>query len=346
MRSDPLALAPVFILGNPKSGTSLVQSLLDGHPQLYVIPVELQFFKFPRLPSLHPGNMPPPPYPCWKTPIPRSEIGLKQLREEVLAHAELQRLLTTGEVGRGITIADADFDRQRFVADVRNVRPTCLRDLYLSLCRAFPVATGERRQPGEYQLVEKCPHMEEYAAELSSWFPRARFVHVLRNPYANLYSSLRGVRLKRNVRNANLRHMAKSYYFMERNRRYLDSYRVIRYEDVVLETSRTMKSLAAFLGISFRSSLTEPSIMGRPWRGNPQSVQGGLQGVDPRPVDAFEEQIEPFLVAVVNRYFSHLLDEYGYDRMDVGKLMRWLPMRWETPWHYWANRRLLWDTTL
>jgi hypothetical protein len=52
---------PVFILGNLKSGTTLVQALLDGHPELFVIPVELKFFKFVRGPSLPPGNMPPPP---------------------------------------------------------------------------------------------------------------------------------------------------------------------------------------------------------------------------------------------------------------------------------------------
>lgn len=345
MTSDLSGPAPVFVIGHPKSGTTLVQSLLDDHPELYVIPVELQFFKFPRLPSLPPGNMPPAD-PCWKTPVPRPKLGLDELREELLAHAELHALLTNGEVGRNITISDQRFDRQRYRAAVREAIPETLRDLYLALCRAFPLATDERRHPSDYRLVEKCPHMEEYAAELRSWFPQARFVHVLRNPYANLYSNLRGLRLIRNVRNRVLRPMAKSHYFMERNRRYLEGYRVVRYEDVVLETNETMESLAEFLGISFGPSLTEPTIMGRSWGGNSQSVEGDLDGVDTRPVEAFAEHIEPYLVAVVNRYFSPLLEEYGYDRMDVDNLKSWLPMRWELPWHWWTNRRLLSDEIL
>lgn len=346
MTPELSAQGPVFIVGNPKAGTTLVQSLLDGHPELYVIPVELQFFKFPRLPSLHPGNMPPPPHHSWKTPIPRSEVGLEKLSEELLSHAELESLLTTGEVGRNIPLSEEDFDRQRFVATVRETTPKTLRDLYVSLCQAFPVASEERRPPSEYRLVEKCPHMEEYAVELCSWFPEARFVHVLRNPYANLFSNLQGVRLKRNLRNRALRPMAKSYYFMERNRRYLDHYRVIRYEDVVLETRETMEAVAEFLGISFHSVLNEPTIMGRTWGGNPRSVEGEFQGIDPRPVEAFKEDIEPFPVAAVNRFFSPLLDEYGYDKMDVGGLKPWLPMRWELPWHWWTNRRLLFDEVL
>ena len=34
---------PVFILGSHKSGTSLLRSLLDSHPELYVIPFETHF---------------------------------------------------------------------------------------------------------------------------------------------------------------------------------------------------------------------------------------------------------------------------------------------------------------
>ena len=34
---------PVFILGSHKSGTSLLRSLLDSHPKLYIIPFETHF---------------------------------------------------------------------------------------------------------------------------------------------------------------------------------------------------------------------------------------------------------------------------------------------------------------
>ena len=38
-----MSKAPIFILGSHKSGTSLLRSLLDGHPELYVIPFETHF---------------------------------------------------------------------------------------------------------------------------------------------------------------------------------------------------------------------------------------------------------------------------------------------------------------
>ena len=36
---------PVFICGHPKSGTSLLRSMLDNHPELIVYPEETYFFR-------------------------------------------------------------------------------------------------------------------------------------------------------------------------------------------------------------------------------------------------------------------------------------------------------------
>ncbi len=35
---------PVFILGSPRSGPTLLRSLFDGHPDLNVIPFETEYF--------------------------------------------------------------------------------------------------------------------------------------------------------------------------------------------------------------------------------------------------------------------------------------------------------------
>lgn len=41
----------VIISGYPKSGTTLLQSLLDYHPQLLVFPEEMKYFK--NTPAIH-----------------------------------------------------------------------------------------------------------------------------------------------------------------------------------------------------------------------------------------------------------------------------------------------------
>ena len=37
--------SPIFICGHPKSGTSLLRSILDSHPEIIVYPEETGFFR-------------------------------------------------------------------------------------------------------------------------------------------------------------------------------------------------------------------------------------------------------------------------------------------------------------
>lgn len=60
--------------------------------------------------------------------------------------------------------------------------------------------------------------------------------------------------------------VARHYYKDER-------YMVIKYEEIVLNTKKTMKLLSEWLEISYTSSLLEPSILGHLWTGNSSSDQ-------------------------------------------------------------------------
>ena len=46
--------APLFICGCPKSGTTLLRSLFDGHPERLVFPMEMKFFRYTDYPTLLP----------------------------------------------------------------------------------------------------------------------------------------------------------------------------------------------------------------------------------------------------------------------------------------------------
>src|SRR5512139_3164150 len=49
--------SPVFIAGHPKSGTSLLRSVLDSHPELVAYPEESQFFRR-YLPKIGQASLP------------------------------------------------------------------------------------------------------------------------------------------------------------------------------------------------------------------------------------------------------------------------------------------------
>jgi hypothetical protein len=334
----------VFILGNAKSGTTLVQSLLDGHPSLSVVPIELKYFKFARLPSLPPGNMPPPDHPEWKTPIPRDEWNLRKMKEEILTHSDVGSLIRGERISRNVKLTEEDINVKKFKKTFLESKCSNHKDMYVALIESLLEAIGDSAR-GSISVI-KNPHLEEYAQELKVWFPEAKFVHVLRNPYANIHSLRKGRRSTPRLRNNFYRPTAKSHYFMERNVRYIDGYEVFRFEDIVLNTEPTVEKLANHIGIDPHSSLLRPTILGKPWGGNSRTTEEDFEGIDPRPVDSFRGNIAAIDMALVNRFFSTLMEKYDYEMLPTPSLKKWLPSGLESPLAYIENRYLLFDTVL
>lgn len=353
---------PIFVVGHVKSGTTLVQSLLDGHPGLFVLPLELKFLQHANVPTLPPGNRARGGLPSHRTPYKQAELEPGRVLEEVLGNADPADFLAGRPMSRNLPLESWAFDRERFRRRIDRADRSSLRAAFVDLAEAFHDAhraaaeeedgddrAGDDREdgtPASTRLVEKTPQQEEHARELTRWFPDARFVHVLRSPYAVVNSEARDKTVHRSRRHRIYRPLAKSLYFLERNRRYLDRYRMIRFEDVVLETESTMRELADFLELPFRPSMLRPTVAGRPWGGNSRTVDGEFDGVDPRPVDAFRDQIAPLDVALVNRYFGPALERHGYDRLPDPGWRKWLPVGLEPPNLYVGNRVLLYTSYL
>lgn len=347
MLSNSMKRGPVFVLGNAKSGTTLVQALLDSHPELFVIPVELKFFKFVRGPSLPPGNMPPPPYSEHKTPITRERISEKDFKERIVSHSDIKHLIDGKKISRNVKIKKQKFDKKNFEKSFIKEKHNSYKEVYVSLLESFRSSISiPEATTADSMYVEKTPHLEEYAMELKSWFPNARFVHVLRNPYANIYSLRKGRKTTPYLRNNFYRKMAKSHYFMERNKRYIGEYKVFRFEDIVLDTERTVEEIAQHVDIEYQSTLLRPTMMGQLWGGNSRTTEEEFEGIDPRPVDSFRGNISAIDVALINRFFSEFMEKYDYKTMPTPHLRKWLPSGLEFPAAYLANRYLLFDTVL
>jgi hypothetical protein len=62
---------------------------------------------------------------------------------------------------------------------------------------------------------------------------------------------------------------------------------VYRYENIVTDTNKAMRSISSSIGLDFNDSLLEPTIMGNPWGGN--SHQGKQSGVNKELKDYYSE---------------------------------------------------------
>lgn len=314
---------PIFILGAHKSGSSLVRSLLDEHPVLFVVPAEAHFFQMAHF---------------WV------DYRLRRARPPVLSFSVAKKAYTE-LIGHYNTVFDfmsdsnlvGRFDLEVFRQELSVDEEQTLSDLYVHYMRAIHASLFHRELPTNVRIVEKSVENTEFAVELQYMFPDARFVHILRNPYSNLVS------LRRHVGRAGYPFLAPSLsslyntlYNLYRNRRLIEDYLVIRYEDLLTDPELTMRSVASFLEIDFVASLLEPTSMGRPWEGN--SSRGiRYSGISAENLDLWRSEVTDLEIHYVNRLFKFVLDEYAYESL-IPRRSRFRPIRNESLRTYFLNR--------
>jgi protein-tyrosine sulfotransferase len=325
---------PIFLLGAHKSGTSLLRSLLDGHPDLFVLPFETHFLQLANYWVDYRLRRAQPP--------PRSIAETKQ------AYTQLVEQYNTLADPTADATLTGQFDLDRFrreldhpAADMAELFQVYARAVYASL-------TGEPFPAGR-RVVEKSTENAELASDLKHLFPAAKFIHIMRNPYANVVAIRRhhSQTSKRvNFKNhfpvliTNLPALRNSYYHLYRNRRLLDpaDYLVIRYEDLLTAPEDSMQAVARFLSIPFTDGLLQPTSLGQAWQGN--SSRGiSYSGISAKNLDLWRGEISHLELHYVNRYFKFVLDDYGYQALSPRRPVLW-PVRREGPLTYIANRLL------
>lgn len=301
---DPSAAArpPVFLLGSHKSGSSLLRSLLDGHPQLAVLPKETHLFQFTN---------------HWvdyrrRRNLPRSldrkqffDTLIQQIRDDTRANDPY---------------ADApgfSYRMEILEPRLRSLDPADMPAFFMGYMRAaYEASAGAPPAPG-LTVVEKSVEHAEFAYVLANYFPGARFVHIVRNPYATLVAVRRMIQ-KQAGRYPFLWPLASSlhnsYHHLFTNRLAVPNYLCVRFEDLVRQTEASMRTVADFLGIEYIDTLLRPTSMGEQWLGNSTSNEA-FKGVSQKPLTEWKNQINDYEIALGNLIAEPVFAAFGYDMM-------------------------------
>jgi hypothetical protein len=247
----------LFIGGAAKSGTTLLLSLLDGHPKLVVLPEETDFFgKRRHFSTLN-------DYPAQA----RWLVEKSNLR--LLAKGKNAVSRQTGARDRDYT----NFDYSGFVRLTEHfAKQPSLNDslLFSEVVRAYAIAKGSDWR-NCVRWVEKTPGNEVHADELFKLFPEARLLQVIRDPRAVFAS--RKTRLVTNYgRHAKAHRLVREWNESSRQIRKLqkhsNNYLFVRYEDLVEDTTRTLEKITRFIGIELLPVMLQPTRAGKRWGGN------------------------------------------------------------------------------
>lgn len=316
---------PIFITGMHKSGTSLLRSLLDGHANLFVVPFESHFFP---LAGFAVDNE-------YQFSLPG-----KSARENLVDRFfNFINTISRADAGKGgnalMDSIDPDLFRQTFTG-LLSGRHLNDREIFMAYYEA--IAKSLPGKCNDNHLVEKSVENAEFAESLSRWFPDARFLHIVRNPYSNIVS-LRKFKATNHgfpLINRVIRTFYNNYYYLYRNTRLITNYKVVRYEDLVKNVKDVMNDICTFLGIEPNENMYKPTSMGKLWAGN-SMYESKFEGVDDRNLDKWRKYISPMEINYLNRAFPHVFEDYGYEMLKPGgSIMK--PVKGENLKRYVYNR--------
>jgi sulfotransferase family protein len=259
---------PVFICGHHRSGTTLLQALLDGHPELLVLPSEGTYFtSFSYMGRPDPGTRDIDRFAGeWVSRFidPNQQPHFKLGRSTPAANPYV--LFVRRLAGWHAALRQTRRERNSFAP-------------FLALLAAFGDITAAGGAPRLW--VEKTPLNERYVKRLAA-FRHARFIQLVRDPRPTLASLLESNRVAgiSNVDSAgHARAIGHSLRLARENlRRFGGRYLVVKYEDLANEPTREMERVRDFLGISASALLSVPTMGGHAIRSN-SSFRTGSVGV-------------------------------------------------------------------
>jgi len=247
----------IFVVGNMRSGTSLISRLFDGHPEVLSLTGETHFFT--QIDE--------------RRKIKDSEQYYLWLVGRAFNHAE-QRKQAYG------TLIDPkkNYDMRSFwkamldavpdgkelknemarVIERRNEREIFFKIVEITERLFWPYTERPRF------VIEKTPSNEFHLGHIFDFFASAKIIHIVRDPFDTIESFLKGKTLKNqrgklvNGINTWKRSLQAGLQYA---RKYPCQYRFVRFEDLVEKPESVMRTLAQFLGITYEDSLLAPTTL-------------------------------------------------------------------------------------
>lgn len=284
-----------FIVGNPRSGTTLLRALLDSHPRLAVPPESYFVVTLAHLRELYERD---------------DGLAVESLTADLLQHRRFKRW---------------DLPERALREALDRSAPTS----YADAIRTVYALYAERH--GKSRYADKTPKYVEDLHLLTELFPEALFVHIVRDGRDVALSYLEVdwgpnsmIEAARRWRHrVELGREAGAALGPER-------YMEVRYEDLVADPERELREVCRFISVEFEPAMFEYTDRAEDFIA-PHFHPEAHQGMTRPPTAGMRDwrtQMEPGEVAKFELVAGPLLEELGYERAaDGGEAMRDVDLR-------------------
>jgi hypothetical protein len=211
---------PVFVVGAPRSGTTLLRNMLNRHPRLAIL-FETQFYNH-----------------VYTRRRAFGDLGAPAARRRfVTEYLATQRIRKSGLDLNGL--------QERLLRDA-----TSYPALFASLMEHFAAAQGKSR------WGEKSPQHSLFTETLCEWFPGAAIIHLVRDP-REVVASLQLVPWASNsvITNAIT---WRRYNQAARRSSHRPEYLMVHYHDLVNHPERELRRICSLLGEEYSAAMLVP----------------------------------------------------------------------------------------
>jgi|SaaInlStandDraft_5_1057022.scaffolds.fasta_scaffold27928_2 hypothetical protein len=306
----------IYIGGINRSGGSLLARLFDGHPDVASYPLETSFpinkIFYPFVEALSGSTAFIPSYKKELNENIFDILNIKQTKEET-RHVWGEEKGDSAGVRKNYLEKEfygsvkTDFDYKKYVSEIekKSINADNLNDLYNIKHKAYFDAWDEGKHSGNLEYVITHDSNGLFISNTDKFFkefPESFFIHPIRNVTGYVasektritrryYGSRRFPKIKmpnifvKRFRSYDIEALIRCWLvsltravLLQEEYGVHGRFLVYRYENLVNDTDKSMKSISSSIGLNFNDSLLEPTIMGNPWGGN--SHQGKQSGVN------------------------------------------------------------------
>jgi hypothetical protein len=339
----------IYIGAINRSGGSLLTRLFDGHKDVASYPLEIGFPLnrdfYPWASKLSGETLFIPPY---NKDLQDKVFDILEIESVQEQKKHVWGKESSDPVGVRKNYIEkefygavkTDFDFQRYISEIEkdSINAENINDLYDLKARAYFNAWDNGKHAGSLKYVITHDSNGLFISNASKFFdelPDSFFIHPIRNITGYVASEktritrrFYGSRRYPKVKMPNIFVKKFNSYDIEAlircwmvsvtravllqekfgvNGRFL----VYRYENLVSDTSETMKSICKRIGLNFDNILLDPTIMGKPWNGN--SHQGKQKGVNKDLKNYYSKVLTEKELEIIDKRCGPLLEYLSND---------------------------------
>ncbi|MBP9853698.1 MAG: sulfotransferase [Candidatus Omnitrophica bacterium] len=321
----------VFLVCAGRAGSGFLHSLLDSHPQILMLPMELKFHE------------------SWE------RLGCDRItdaREMVRVWTESTKLvkLKTGihygfEEGKNnFTNCDVKLFHEKFEEYLRQYGLKRAK-VFHALHRAYAAGIGQ--DISQVKVIIEFSASPKWIEAALEDFPKAGIIHVVRDFRAN-YASLKQhyINTRRGLVDFEAKGISQkiavlsilqSLFLIRRINQLetrLNEHQIyhVRLEDLHHSLKETVDGVARWLGIQPSEILYESTLGGKPWLGN-SAFGKSVQGVNTEVLNRWKQNLNLSEVLMINYFFKPELKQFHYESSEDDEKIYGFPMflRWWLP---------------